>query len=469
MVVGELAESADLVIIGGGPGGYVAALRAAQLGRSAVLIERAGIAGLGGTCLHVGCIPSKALIELAHVRSAVARMEGRGLDFGGFELDFGAFQVDKAKTVRRLSDGVGMLLKRAGVQVVEGQARFTSPNRIAVERPDQATLFYEFVDAIVATGSRPADLAVLPRDGRRVLDSSDVLGLPNLPDRLAIVGGGYIGLELASALVALGVEVSLFELASQVLPGVDFALSSLLAKSLARAGVKIYTNATVTGDDGATLSYESGGEAGNIEVDAVAVVAGRRPNSDAIGLETTGIEVTSLGLIPVSADRRATDHIAVIGDLTEGPALAHKAMAEGRVAAEALSGRNSVFDPAAIPAVIYTHPEVAMAGETEASAALAGREIAIASVPMAAISRSLIHGTTDGIARILSDPDSGQVLGVQLVAENASELIAEAVLAIEMGAVVEDLAMTIHPHPSMSEAMAELAHLAHGAPVHVAG
>jgi dihydrolipoamide dehydrogenase len=469
MVVGEMAESADLLVIGGGPGGYVAALRAAQLGRDVVLIEQGGSAGLGGTCLHVGCIPSKALIELAHVRRAAQRMRQRGLTFGEPDLDFGLFQNDKDQIVRRLSDGIGTLLERAGVNVVEGQARFTSRNRIAVERADQASLFFEFTDAIVATGSRPAELPALPRDGLRILDSTDVLALGEMPKSMAIVGGGYIGMELASALAGLGVEVTVLELSEHILPGVDTAVSSLLAKSLARRGVAIHTQTTVTGDDGTMLTYETEGQSLTLKVDAVAIVAGRRPNSDAIGLEAAGITPSGSGLIAVGLDRRASDHIAVVGDLTEGPALAHKAMAEGQVAAEALSGRPAVFDPAAIPAVVYSHPEVALTGESEASAALAGREIKIDSVPIAAVARSLIYGSAEGLARIISDPHTNRVLGVQIVGENAAELIAEAVLAIEMGAVVEDLAMTLHPHPSMTEAMAEIAHLAYGAPMHVPG
>lgn len=470
MVVGELAESADLVVVGGGPGGYVAALRAAQLGREAVVIERHGAPGLGGTCVQVGCIPSKALIELAHARGAVARMASRGLVSPEPEIDLAVFQADKTRIVRRLSDGVGLLLKRSGVTVIEGSARFTGPNRVAVERPDAASLFLEFRHTIVASGSRPVELGALPRDGTRILDSTDVLALDRLPEAVAIVGAGYIGLELASALNGLGVDVTVLELADQLLPGVDPAVSRVLRRALSQRGVRLVLDAAVTGDDGTHVAYETGGTRETLAVDHVVVVAGRRPNSDGIGLRELGVEAAPDGTVPVSPARLATDHVAVIGDLTAGPALAHKAMAEGRIAAEALSGQAaSIFDPAAIPAVVYTHPEIAVTGESESSAAAAGLDVAVTTIPLTAIGRSLTLGATEGLARVLSDRATGRVVGVGLVGEHVSELIAEATLAIEMGATLDDLAATIHPHPTMSEALNEAAHLAAGSPVHVAG
>jgi dihydrolipoamide dehydrogenase len=470
MVVGELAEPADLIVIGGGPGGYVAALRAAQLGRKVLLIEaNAGATGLGGTCLHVGCIPSKTLIELGEAHSGLRRLATRGLVTDGARIELAAFQADKAQIVRRLSDGVGALLRARGVEVVAGHARLTAPNRIAVEHPDAASTFYEFAGAIIATGSRPAQLAALPRDGVRVLDSTDVLALDAVPATVAIVGGGYIGLELASALHALGAQVTVLELGDRLLPGVDAPISTLVRRAFVKRGIAVHTGALVTGDDGARLTFVIAEAVQELAVDAVVVAAGRRPNSDDVGFGRAGVTVAGDGTVVVSPARLALDHLAVIGDLTAGPALAHKAMAEGVVAAEALCGRPAAFDPAAIPAVVYTDPEVALAGESEASAAAAGLDVVVSTVPMAAVPRSLTLGAPEGVARILSEPGSGVLLGVQLVGRHVSESIAEAVVAIELGATVEDLAASIHPHPSMSEAVAEAAHLALGAPLHVLG
>ncbi|MEO3825815.1 dihydrolipoyl dehydrogenase [Actinomadura sp. B10D3] len=467
MVVGELAEGIDLLVIGGGPGGYTAAVRAAQLGRDVVLVERnGGESGLGGVCLHVGCIPSKALIELAGARGVLRRLSSRGLVVGDPGVDLAAFQKDRTETVSRLARSIRRLLTGAGVRVVHGEARLTGPRRAVVRRDGEASIFFEFRDAVVAAGSRPAEPPTLPRDGSRVLDSTDALALRELPRSVAIVGGGAIGLELASAFHALGSRVSVVELADRVLSGMDAKISHVVQRSFKRRGIDVHCDARVVGDDGARLLVTGTGGERRLDVDAVVVAVGRKRNVEDLGLEAAGVAVLADGEVAVDGQRLAAPNIAAIGDLTEGPSLAHKAMAEALVAAEALSGRPSVFEPMAIPSVVYTDPEVAVAGLSEQAARRNGVDVAISTVPMSVSARGATMGHGEGIARILADRGSGVVMGLQLVGPHASELIAEGVLAIEMGATLEDLAHTIHAHPTLSEAVFESARLGYGAPLH---
>lgn len=464
MVVGELAEPVDLLVIGGGPGGYTAAVRAAQLGRSVVLVERHdGGNGLGGTCLHVGCIPSKALIELAEAKTGLRRLAGRGLAADDVRVDLAAFQADKSAMVGRLAAGVGRLLAGHGVRVLSGEARLSGPQRAVVQRPGHASTFLEYRDVILATGSRPAELEALPRDGRRVLDSTDALSLTELPRSIAVVGGGVIGLELASAFHALGAAVTVVELADRLVPDLDAKISATIRRALLRRGIQVLCSARVLGDDGSNLVVAGDREEQRIPADAVITAVGRRRNSENLGLERAGVDVLANGAVKVDGRLLAAPQVAAIGDLTEGLSLAHKAMAEGAVAAEALSGLPSEFDPAAIPAVVYTDPEIAVAGLGEDSAP---DGVAVTSVPIGITARSATMGTTEGLVRVLSDPASGAVVGVQIVGRHASELIAEGVLAIEMGATVEDLAHTIHAHPTLSEAVFEVARRAFGTPLH---
>ncbi|MGH3749739.1 MAG: dihydrolipoyl dehydrogenase [Micromonosporaceae bacterium] len=467
MVVGELAEGIDLLVIGGGPGGYTAALRAAQLGRDVVLVERnGGESGLGGVCLHVGCIPSKALIELSEIRANLQRHAGRGLVLEASGVDLGAFQKAKDGMVGGLNSAIRRLMTGAGVRVVAGEASFTGPSRAIVQRQEKASLFFEFRDAIVATGSRPRELAALPRDGSRVLDSTDALALAELPRSLAVVGGGAIGLELASAFHALGSKVSVIESAGRLAPDMDPKVSNVVQRSFRRRGIDVRCDAQVLGDDGTALALATAGREERLEVDSVVVAVGRERNLDGCGLDAVGAVVCPDGEVKVDGQRLATPHVAAIGDLTGGPALAHKAIAEAIVAAEALAGLPSSFDPAAVPVVIYTDPEVAVAGVSEETARREGRDVAMTTVPMSVSARSATMGGSEGIARILTDPESGVVVGVQLVGRHASELIAEGVLAIEMGATLEDLAHTIHAHPTLSEVVFEAARSGFGAPLH---
>ncbi|MGH3741298.1 MAG: dihydrolipoyl dehydrogenase family protein, partial [Micromonosporaceae bacterium] len=361
--------------------------------------------------------------------------------------------------IRRLMTG-------AGVRVVAGEASFTGPSRAIVQRQEKASLFFEFQDAIVATGSRPRELAALPRDGSRVLDSTDALALAELPRSLAVVGGGAIGLELASAFHALGSKVSVIESAGRLAPDMDPKVSNVVQRSFRRRGIDVRCDAQVLGDDGTALALATAGREERLEVDSVVVAVGRERNLDGCGLDAVGAVVCPDGEVKVDGQRLATPHVAAIGDLTGGPALAHKAIAEAIVAAEALAGLPSSFDPAAVPVVIYTDPEVAVAGVSEETARREGRDVAMTTVPMSVSARSATMGGSEGIARILTDPESGVVVGVQLVGRHASELIAEGVLAIEMGATLEDLAHTIHAHPTLSEVVFEAARSGFGAPLH---
>ena len=453
MVVGELAESADLLIIGGGPGGYAAAIRGAQLGREVTLVERNGAAGLGGVCLHVGCIPSKALIEVASAAHRTNELEPAGLQ-GSVAVSLERFQGWRAELCARLARGVGELLAKGKVRLIHGEARFNRPDRVAVHTPDDRALFLEFQHAIVATGSRPIELPSLPFDGDRVLDSTAALALTGTPESVAVVGAGYIGLELGTALAKLGARVTVIEALDRILPGIDASLTAPVTRRLRALGVDVKLG---TAADTAALDAEK-----------VIVAVGRAPNTDDLGLDAAGIP-TQEGLIPVAADMRATDRVAAIGDVVAGPALAHKATAEAAVAAEALSGLPAAFDPRAIPEVIFTDPEIATVGLTEDQAREDGLDAHAATFPLAASGRAGTLGVRDGFTRIVTDRATDRVVGVHLVGPHASELIAGGALAIELLASPGDLAATIHPHPTLSESLHEAAALALGHPIHVSG
>lgn len=468
MVVGEIPEGVDLLVIGGGPGGYTAALAAAQLGRKVVLVDAAGPAGLGGVCVNIGCIPSKVLIGLADEFHSRLTWTERGIRQTGGEIDMAAFQTWKSEVITRLNGGVRRLLTAAGVEVLTGYFRFSRPDQGVVEREDGPPQHLQFKSCIVATGSRPVRLPVLPHDGTRVLDSTDVLALQTLPRRAAVVGGGYIGVELGTALAKLGVEVTLIEADPSLLPGVASPAGELVAKRLRTLGVAVRTETLVTGDSGQRLSVRTDNGTEQLEVDAVIVAVGRTPNTDDIGLDAAGITTDARGLIPVGPNRLITNKIAAIGDITAGPALAHKASAEAHIAAEALSGRRAEFDPLTIAAVIFSDPEVATTGLSLEEAAAAGYNAATATFPMAASGRAQTLADDHGSASWTYEKESGVLLGAQIISAHATELISEASIAIEMGANLDDIAGTIHPHPTMSEALAEAALVGLGRPIHIA-
>ena len=472
MVVGEVPTGTDVLVIGGGPGGYAAALRASSLGKSVTLVERSR---LGGVCLNVGCIPSKALLHAADLADAAATSADVGVKMTA-SVDMAAVQAWIGGVVGQLTGGVEHLLQRAGVSVVPGTARLTAPRRAAVWQEaaptpgaDAASRFIEFGSVIVATGSRPVELPDLPFDGERVLDSTGALRLDRLPRQLVVVGGGYIGVELATAFAKLGAEVTIVEVGSRLLPAMPGALVRVVERSLRKRGVGLHLETKACGLDGDMVVLM--GPHGEIRVpaDVVVVAVGRRPNTDGLGLEQAGVHPGSDGLIRVEADRRAGRGIYAIGDITPGPALAHKATAEADVAASAAAGRPARFDPATVPAVVFSDPEVATLGMTAEQAAAAGADVMSFTFPLTASGRALTIGRTDGQAQVVADRGDGAVLGVHLVGRGVAELAAGAALAIEMQATVEDLALTIAPHPTLSEVIAEAARGAAGRPLHVSG
>jgi dihydrolipoamide dehydrogenase len=469
MVVGEFADAVDLLVLGGGPGGYAAAIRAAQLGRQVTLVERAGPAGLGGVCLQVGCIPSKALIELADAMQRTRDLRAAGLDADGVAVSLERFQAWRRELCAGLARGVGELLDGGGVRIVHGEARFNRADRVAVRTPEDRALFFEFEHAIIATGSRPAALPGLPFDGERVLDSTGALALPAVPESVAVVGAGYIGLELGTALAKLGARVTVVEALDRVLPTVEESLTAPVLRRLRALGVDLRLDTTAQRlEDGALVVVGPGGGEDRVEAQRVVVAVGRVPNTDDLGLAEAGVSVGADGLIEVGEDMRAADRIAAVGDVVAGPALAHKATAEAAVAAEALSGRPAAFDARAIPIVIFTDPEIGSVGVSEAQAREAGLDPVAATFPLAASGRAGTLGARDGFTRIVADEATDRVVGVHVVGPHASELVAGGALAIEVMAAPGDIAATIHPHPTLGEGLREAAELMLGQPLHVA-
>jgi dihydrolipoamide dehydrogenase len=469
MVVGEFADAVDLLVLGGGPGGYAAAIRAAQLGRQVTLVERAGPAGLGGVCLQVGCIPSKALIELADAMQRTRDLRAAGLDADGVAVSLERFQAWRRELCAGLARGVGELLDGGGVRIVHGEARFNRADRVAVRTPEDRALFFEFEHAIIATGSRPAALPGLPFDGERVLDSTGALALPAVPESVAVVGAGYIGLELGTALAKLGARVTVVEALDRVLPTVEESLTAPVLRRLRALGVDLRLDTTAQRlEDGALVVVGPGGGEDRVEAQRVVVAVGRVPNTDDLGLAEAGVSVGADGLIEVGEDMRAADRIAAVGDVVAGPALAHKATAEAAVAAEALSGRPAAFDARAIPIVIFTDPEIGSVGLSEAQAREAGLDPVAATFPLAASGRAGTLGARDGFTRIVADEATDRVVGVHVVGPHASELVAGGALAIEVMAAPGDIAATIHPHPTLGEGLREAAELMLGQPLHVA-
>jgi dihydrolipoamide dehydrogenase len=432
-----------------------------------VLVDRGGPAGLGGACLHVGCIPSKALIELATAVRRTRELEPAGLTIDGLEISLERFQAWRGELCAGLARGVGELLAAGGTRVVHGDARFNRPDRVVVRTPEDRVVFLEFEHAIVATGSRPIELPGLPFDGQRVLDSTGALALTAVPESVAVVGAGYIGLELGTALAKLGARVTVVEALNDVLPTVDAALRAPVLRRLRELGVDVRLGSTAERRDGEALVVRGPDGEARVAAERVVVAVGRAPNTDELGLAAAGVPVGADGLIAVGEDMRATERIAAIGDVVAGPALAHKATAEAAVAAEALSGRPAAFDAAAIPVVVFTDPEVASAGLSEAQARAAGMDARVATFPLAASGRAATLGARDGFTRVVADAATDRIVGVHVVGPHASELAAAGTLAVELMAAPGDLAGTIHPHPTLSEGLHEAAELLLGHPVHV--
>jgi dihydrolipoamide dehydrogenase len=447
----------ELVVIGGGPGGYTAAFRAADLGMDVTLVERYPI--LGGVCLNVGCIPSKALLHVAEVIGEAKLLEEHGVHFGAPKIDLDELRSWKSSVVERLTSGLAKMAEQRGVTVVQGSAHFTGSHEIRIATADGASDL-SFGQAIVAAGSRVIDLPDIPMDDPRVLDSTDALELREIPKRLLVVGGGIIGLEMAMVYGALGSELTVVELLDGLVPGCDRDLVRPLERRLKKElGADIYLETKVdrveTGKKGLTVHLEGKKAPETVEADMVLVAVGRRPNGDLLDARAAGLEVDDRGFISVDRQMRSNvPHIFAIGDITGQPMLAHKATHEGKVAAEVASGEQVAFDARVIPSVAYTDPEIAWVGLTETEAGKKETPYEATSFPWAASGRALGMGRGEGRTKLLFDPETKRILGGGIVGPGAGDLIAEIALAIEMDCEAKDLALTIHPHPTVSETVA---------------
>jgi dihydrolipoamide dehydrogenase len=455
----------EVVVLGSGPGGYTAAFRAADLGKKVVLIER--YPTLGGVCLNVGCIPSKALLHAARVISEAEEMSHFGLKFARPEIDLDALRTWKQGVVGRLTKGLSGLAKQRKVEVVQGVGRFVSPHMIAVTAADGSTRTVSFDHCIIAAGSRVARIPGFPYDDPRLMDSTGALALEEVPKRLLVIGGGIIGLEMATVYDALGARITVVELADGLIPGADRDIVKPLHKRLEKRyeGILLKTKVTALEPVAAGLraTFEGEGAPEPQVFDRVLLAVGRRPNGREIGAENAGVAVNERGYIPADRQQRTNvPHIFAIGDICGEPMLAHKATHEGKLAAEVIAGHKAGFDAKTIPSVAYTDPEIAWMGLTETQARAEGIEIEKASFPWAASGRALATARDEGLTKLLFEKGTRRLLGAGMVGPNAGELIAETVLALEMGADAQDLGLTIHPHPTLSETVFFAAEIAEG-------
>jgi dihydrolipoamide dehydrogenase len=466
-------SSTQLVVIGAGPGGYAAAFYAADLGLEVTLVDPE--LNPGGVCLYRGCIPSKALLHVAKVIGEARHAPAWGVTFGEPKVDLDKLRSYKDDVVKKLTGGLGQVSKMRKIAYVRGRAAFVDARtlRITPVEGDDQTL--SFQHAIIATGSHPSTVPGLSIDSPRVMDSTGALDLPDIPKTLLVVGGGYIGLELGSVYAALGSKVTVVEMTAGLLPGADRDLVTFLARRLEKTLHRILVNARVTGmkeeKKGVRVSIEGPDltEEDRSEIfERVLVSVGRRPNSNVPGLDKTKVKLGERGFIEVDPARRTAEpSIYAIGDVVGEPMLAHKASHEARVAVEAIAGHKVAFEPQAIPAVVFTDPEVAWCGLTETEAKQQGRHVEIAKFPWAALGRAIAIDRPEGVTKLIIDPDTERILGVGIVGSGAGELIAEGVLAVEMAALATDLKLSIHPHPTLSETMMEAAEVFFGHATHV--
>ncbi|KFZ41460.1 MULTISPECIES: dihydrolipoyl dehydrogenase [Thermoactinomyces] len=469
MVVGDLAQEVDVLVIGAGPGGYVAAIRAAQLGRKVTIVDKDA---LGGVCLNRGCIPSKALITASERFLSIKEADQMGIEVSGdVNVNMPELMKWKDGVVKKLTGGVKSLLQGNKVEIISGEAYFNGTDSVRVVTDDSSQT-YKFNDVIIATGSRPAELPILRFDGKRILSSTEALQLQEVPGRLVVVGGGYIGLELGTAYAKLGAEVTILEGAKSILPGSDPALTKMVMRRLKQLGVNVMTEAMVQGGENKGEEVEIkatvGGEEKTFTADYCLVAVGRKPNTDELGLEYAQVELDERGFIKIDNQCRTNvDHIYAIGDCAGGALLAHKASYEGKVAAEAIAGMNSVIDYQAMPFVVFSDPEIAYTGLTEEEAKEQGYDPVVSRFAFQANGRALSMNQADGFVKIVADSETKQVLGVQIVGPEASTLIGEAVFAVEMGANAEDLSLTIHAHPTLTETIMEAAEGVLGHAIHM--
>ncbi|HUK33831.1 MAG TPA: dihydrolipoyl dehydrogenase [Vicinamibacterales bacterium] len=456
-----------VVVIGAGPGGYAAAFLAADLGLKTALVDPE--VNPGGVCVYRGCIPSKALLHVANLLREARHADAWGVHFGEPAVDLVKLRAFKDNVVKRLTGGTGLLAKSRKVQYLQGRGALVDAHTLTVKLVTGGEETIRFKHAIVATGSVPVVPPSLRVDDRRVMDSTTALDLPDVPKSLLVVGGGYIGLELGSVYAALGSAVSVVEMTDGLLPGADRDLVDVLAKSITASMKNVWLKTSVTkmAAEPAGIRVTFDGQPEQL-FDRVLVAVGRRPNASVPGLERTKVALDRRGFIVHDEQMRTAEpSIFAIGDVAGEPMLAHKASHEGRTAVEVIAGHKAAFEPRAIPAVVFTDPELAWAGLTEAQAQRDGRKVAVAKFPWAASGRALTLDRVDGLTKLIVDPSNERILGVGLVGPNAGELIAEGVLAIEMGANVTDLKLTIHPHPTLTETLMEAAEVFFGQATHV--
>ncbi len=468
MVVGEFTQESDIVVIGGGPGGYTAALRAAAQGKKITLIE--DNAQLGGVCLRVGCIPSKALLHVAEIMHLAETAGGKGLEFSQPKINLDAMRAYKTGVIDKLAGGVAGLCKNAKVEVIKCRAEFEGSKQLRIHGGDIDRI--KFKRAVIATGSRPVAIPGINIDSAKVMDSSGALEIEEIPAKLLIIGGGYIGLELGQVYAALGSEITVVEMLDTIMAGVDPDLARPLNRRLKEqftGGIYLKTKVAKVSEsgDGLKVDFEGDGAPANTNFDRVLVSVGRRPNTDTLGLEHTAAVVNERGFIEVDSQMRTADkRLFAIGDVVGDPMLAHKAIREGKVVADVIAGGSAEFDNVCIPAVVFTDPAIAGTGLTETEAKAQNLRITVKKMPWGGSGRAVSLGRIDGLTKFICDADTGRLLGVGITGTHAGELIAEAALAIEMGAAAEDIAATIHPHTTLSETYQDAADMFGAGAVH---
>jgi len=465
-----MSEKIKLTVIGGGPGGYAAAFLAADLGMDVTLIDLDK--NPGGVCLYRGCIPSKALLHVAKLIHEAEEAKNWGIEFGTPKIDIDKLRDFKNRVVEKLTSGLGQISKQRKINFIQGRANFINSSTLKIEKVDGQSIEHTFEKAIIATGSVIATIPSLDIKSKRLLNSTSALDLPEIPKSLLVVGGGYIGLELGSVYQALGTKVSVVEMMPGLLPGADRDLVNYLSMRIKKSFAEVMTKSKVLEmkevKEGISVKIED--EKGNVAdkvYDYVLMSIGRKPETRGLGLENTKVSLTDRGWIKVDKQLRTTDpNIFAIGDIAGEPMLAHKASHEGRVAVEVIAGHKVTFEPLAIPAVVFTDPEIAWAGITEEQAKKDGIKYEVAKFPWAASGRAVTLDRNDGVTKLIIDPETQRILGVGICGPNAGELIAEGVLAIEMGANVTDLKLTIHPHPTLSETIMDAAEVFFGQSSH---